>query len=116
MTSTELLSPHGTARIPNDDVISRSMQIFKPVAEVNRALDSAGLPGTAEVTQAPGGRGAILRVEIRKDDEDSYQHQLSPYEGKSTSQRLESALRHLKARLETGEVATTEGQSSGRSE
>jgi hypothetical protein len=116
MTSTELLSPHGTARLPVEGVVSRAMQIFKTVAEVNRAWDSAGLPGTAEVTPAPGGRGAVLRVELPEDGDSSYEHQLSPYEGKTTSQQLESALRALKGKLETGEVATVEGQPSGRRE
>lgn len=35
------------------------------------------------------------------------QHRLAPYEGESIDERLESALRALKARIETGEVATT---------
>jgi hypothetical protein len=114
MTTSQMLDPHGTAHIPGDDVISRSMQIFKTVAEVNRAWESAGLPGTPEVKPAPGNRGAILKVELQKDDESSYAHALAPYEGTSTSQRLESALRAIKGKLETGEVATVEGQPSGR--
>jgi hypothetical protein len=116
MTTAQLTDTHGTAQIPGDDVISRSMQIFKTVAEVNRAWENAGLPGEAQVTPASGNRGAVLKVELPKDDKSSYEHALSLYEGKSTSQRLESALRTIKGKLETGEVATTSGQPSGRGE
>jgi hypothetical protein len=108
-----MMDTHGTAQIPGDDVISRSMQIFKTVAEVNRAWEGSGLPGDAEVKAAPGNRGAVLRVELRKDEKSSYESALSQYEGKSVSQRLESALRTIKGKLETGEVATTKGQPAG---
>ncbi len=116
MTNAQMLDTHGTAAIPGDDVISRSMQIFKTVAEVNRAWEGTGLPGEAEVKPAPGNRGAVIKVDLRKDDEASYEHAFSPYKGMSTSQRLESALRALKGTMEAGEVATVEGQSSGRQE
>lgn len=114
MTSTEILDTHGTARIPGDSVISRSMRIFKTVAEVNRAWHDAGIPGTADVTAAGENRGAVIRVELEKDDEASWKQKLSHYDGATASQKLEAALRQLKSRLETGEVATTEGQPSGR--
>jgi len=41
-------------------------------------------------------------------------HLLEPFKGASDSARVKSALRALKARLETGETPTVEGQSSGR--
>ena len=114
MTNAQLMETHGTARIPSDDVISRSMQIFKTVAEVRREWDASGLPGDVEIEPAPGGRGAILRVELPKHDDSSYKHLLSPYKGATTSQQLETALRNIKGKCETGEVATVEGQPSGR--
>jgi hypothetical protein len=114
MTNAAMISTHGTARIPSEEVLSRSIQILKTVAEVRRAWDASGLPGDVEIEPAPGNRGAVLRVDLPKNDDTSYKHVLSPYEGTSTSQQLESALRQIKGKLETGEVATTTGQTSGR--
>jgi hypothetical protein len=114
MTNAEMISTRGTARIPTDEVVSRSMQILKTVAEVRREWDATGLPGEVEIEPAPGNRGAVLRVKLPANDDSSYKHLLSSFEGGSTSQQLESALRQIKGRLETGEVATTEGQTSGR--
>ena len=116
MTTSQLHDTHGTARIPADNVVSRSMTIFKTVAEVRRAWDESGIPGEPEIKPAPGNRGAIITVELPKSDEESYKGALSSYKGNSISQKLEVALRELKGRLETGEVATTDGQPSGRSE
>lgn len=116
MTASQLHETHGTAPIPPDEVVSRSMTIFKTVAEVRRAWDSSGIPGEPEIKPAPGNRGATITVELPRNDEDSFKHALSPYQGSSISQQLEAALRELKGKLETGEVATTEGQPSGRQE
>ena len=113
---TDTMEVHGTAKIPTDDVISRSMLIFKPLAEVNRAWENAGIPGTADIRAATGNRGTVVTVELDKNDESSYEHALSPFDGATASQRLEAALRAFKGKLETGEVATVEGQPSGRRE
>lgn len=105
---------HGTVRIPPDDLASRSVRISRPLSEVKSAWSSARIPGSPEFGAAPEGRGTDVTVELDKDAGDDAEHALSPYEGGDIDQKLESALRDFKAKLETGEIATIEGQSSGR--
>ncbi len=104
----------GTVEIPREGVASRTVRISADAEQVRAAWRDAGIPGAAHVEKAPADRGVDLRVEIEGGETDDIEHRLSPYEGKSLDQRLESALRDLKARLETGEVATTLGQPTGR--
>jgi hypothetical protein len=90
------------------------MRILAPRERVEAAWNDSGIPGIPTFAEAPGNRGIDLSVELPTRNNDDAEHRLSPYEGESTDQRLESALWTLKARVETGEVATVEGQPSGR--
>jgi hypothetical protein len=90
------------------------MRIRAPREAIEAAWNESGIPGSATFTDAPGDRGTDISVELPKKDNDDAEHRLSPYEGKSLDEQLESALWTLKAKVETGEVATTEGQPSGR--
>ena len=114
MTSTQYDVHHGTVKIPADDVAWRTMRIFAPRDKVEAEWAAAGIPGTPTFLKAPADRGTDLSVELAAKPGDDAEHKLSPYEGGSVAERLESALWSLKARIETGEVATTRGQSSGR--
>lgn len=70
--------------------------------------------GAVDFERAPGGRGTIVRVQI------DYGHPFRGLEGigtllgKDPEQLIRKELRRFKQVLETGEVITTEGQSSGR--
>ena len=114
MTGTQYETAHGTVRLPDDDTAWRSMRIRAPREAVEAAWNESGIPGSATFANAPGDRGIDLSVEVPKKDNDDAEHRLSPYAGKSLDEQLESALWNLKALIETGEVATTQGQSSGR--
>ncbi len=116
MAISELDNTHGTVSLPPETAARRSVRILRTLAEVNSAWSKAELPGTAEIVAAPEGRGTDVTVELDKDAGKKAEHALSPYEGGDIDQRLESALRDFKAKLETGEVATIEGQSSGRND
>ncbi len=114
MQNEDTQETRGSVEIPLEGVASRTVRIRAEAEYVRSAWRDAGIPGAARVENAPADRGVDLRVEIDGNESDDIEHRLSPYEGKSLDQRLESALRDFKARLETGEVATTIGQSSGR--
>ena len=114
MTATEFETTHRTVRLPHDDIAWRTMRIKAPRDKVEAAWRDSGIPGSPVFQDAPADRGIDLIVELPKKDNDDAEHRLSPYEGGSIEERLESALWSLKARIETGEVATTDGQSSGR--
>lgn len=113
-TQMETEPEHGTIPIPAESVKSRSVRIRSPLADVQRAWNSAELPGTANFENAPEGRGVNVTVDVDRDTDKDTDDLLSAYDGESMEEKLESALRRFKALLETGEVATTEGQSSGR--
>ncbi len=115
MAGSESDDVHGTVRIPMEHTASRTIRIGKTLAEVRAAWTAAKLPGNPEFVPAAENRGIDLTVEIDKHSDSEAERLLSPYEGESIAQQLESALRDLKARIETGEIATIEGQSSGRS-
>ena len=114
MTATHFETTHGTARLRQEDVAWRTMRIRAPRAKIEAAWTAAGIPGSPTFIEAPAGRGIDLSVELPKKDNDDAEHRLSPYEGGSLDERLESALWNLKATVETGEIATTAGQPSGR--
>ena len=114
--TTSVQTSSGTVRLPSEDAVWRAVRIRKPLAEIEAAWSAAALPGTPELNEAAGDRGVDLSVTLAKDAGPQTEHLLSPYEGEHLAERLESALRAFKARMETGEVATTTGQPSGRSE
>ena len=114
MTGMQTEASQGTARLPRENTIWRAVQIRKSLEDVKAAWTAQNLPGSPEFETAPADRGVNVSVELDENPDDQVEHLLAAYEGKNTTERLESALRAFKARLETGEVATTAGQSSGR--
>jgi uncharacterized membrane protein len=90
--------------IPNQRITWRSL----PDSSVRNT-------GSVEFDRAPGGRGTIVRVQI---DFGNLLHVVGAAAatliGKHPEQILKKTLRRFKQVLETGEVITTEGQSSGR--
>ena len=113
--TTQFDAVHGTAPIQADNSVARAaITIKRPLVEVELALRDFALPGSVELAEAPGDRGVEVRAELSDAVIPAASHLLEPFKGASDSARVKSALRALKARLETGETPTVEGQSSGR--
>lgn len=70
--------------------------------------------GSVEFTRAAGGRGTIVRVQLDYAHPAQAASTLAKLAGKDPEQMIHKDLRRFKQVMETGEVITTEGQSSGR--
>ena len=82
-----------------------------------RSLDGADMDhaGSVWFKDAPGGRGTEVRVEMQYNPPAGvFGALVASMAGKEPSQQIRKDLYRLKSLLETGEVITTEGQSSGR--
>jgi uncharacterized membrane protein len=70
--------------------------------------------GTVRFERAPGGRGTIVRVEMQYTPPGGKVGALvAKLFGENPSQQMDADLRRFKQLIETGEITTTEGQSSG---
>lgn len=71
--------------------------------------------GRVQFADAPGRKGTIITVSMRYNPPaGSMGAAVAKLFGKEAGQQLRDDLRHFKQMMETGEVATVEGQSSGR--
>ena len=71
--------------------------------------------GDVRFENAPGGRGSIVRVHLEYvSPAGSFGAAVASVTAESPRWMVKDALRRLKQLLETGEIATTEGQPSGR--
>lgn len=71
--------------------------------------------GSVQFRDAPGGRGTIVKVHLEYvPPAGALGTAIARITGQSPERMVEEALRRLKQLLETGEIATTEGQPSGR--
>ncbi len=92
--------------IPNELIAWRSLD----GSEVDNA-------GSVHFRTASGGRGTEVNVVLRYDPPGgAIGAVVAKIFGEEPGQQVEGDLRRLKALLETGEIATTEGQSTGRAE
>jgi uncharacterized membrane protein len=70
--------------------------------------------GTVRFERAPGGRGTIVRVEMQyKPPGGKAGALVAKLFGENPVQQIDADLRRFKQLIETGEITTTEGQSSG---
>jgi uncharacterized membrane protein len=70
--------------------------------------------GTVRFERAPGGRGTIVRVEMQYQPPGGKAGALvARLFGENPAQQMDADLRRFKQLIETGEITTTEGQSSG---
>jgi uncharacterized membrane protein len=73
--------------------------------------------GSVHFSDAPGGRGTVLTVSMQYNPPaGSMGAAFAKLFGEEPSQQVRDDLRHFKQMMETGEIASVEGQSSGRSE
>src|SRR5581483_7016426 len=71
--------------------------------------------GSVQFRDAPGGRGTLVKVHLEYvPPAGSLGTAIARMTGRSPERMIEEALRRLKQLLETGEIATTEGQPSGQ--
>ena len=104
-----------TANIHEDgDTVRRSVTIRRPMSDVRSAWKSAGLTGDALFRDAPGDLGTELHVTAPHEEQSAIKEVLGAWRSDDPGESLSTRLRQFKARLETGEVATTIGQPSGR--
>jgi uncharacterized membrane protein len=83
-----------------------------------RSLEGADVDnaGSVRFEPAPEGRGTVVRVTLKYDPPAGKLGSLvAKLWGEEPSQQIEEDLRRFKQVMETGEIATTEGQPSGRS-
>jgi uncharacterized membrane protein len=107
--------PGQPADIHDDgDTVRRSVTIRRPIDEVKREWAAEGVAGDATFTAAPGNLGTELRVTAPASQQGAIKEILNAWKSDDPGESLSTKLRQFKARLETGEVATTQGQPSGR--
>jgi uncharacterized membrane protein len=91
---------------PNEMIGWRSL----PGAEVDNA-------GSVRFERAPGGRGTIVRVQLQYNPPGGRAGAyIAKLFGEEPEQQLRDDLRRFKQLIEAGEIPTTEGQPSGRSD
>ncbi|HKU43641.1 MAG TPA: SRPBCC family protein [Polyangiales bacterium] len=81
-----------------------------------RSLSDSDVPtrGYVDFKAQPVDRGSIVTVELEYLPQGPAAGLISKLFGKALEQQLENDLRRWKQLMETGEIATTEGQSSGK--
>src|SRR3954463_3716940 len=104
-----------TIKPKNDGAtIRRGITVRAPMAEVKRLWKQKNFPGTAEFNEGPGNRGVELRVTATAKQQRGIAELVTAYSGEVAHDQLSTALREFKAKVETGEIPTIEGQPSGR--
>ena len=96
------------------DTVRRSVTIRRPRTEVERAWRDAGIAGDAQFSDAPGDLGTELRVTAPREAQNALAEIIGAWKSDDPGESLSTQLRKFKGQLETGEVATTLGQPSGR--
>jgi hypothetical protein len=79
---------------------------------VKRLWKQKNFPGTPEFTKALGDRGTKLRVTAPAKQQRAIKELVTAFQGDVAHDQLSTALREFKAKVETGEVPTIEGQPS----
>lgn len=111
----EPIQPGRPASIHRDgDTVRRSVTIRRPMSEVQREFAAEGIAGEPAFSRAPGDLGIEVRVVAPRDQQSALKEIIGSWTSDDPGESLSTKLRQFKARLETGEVATTIGQPSGR--
>jgi uncharacterized membrane protein len=111
---------HWVARAPGGTTVEWDAEIVEDQPNERiawRSLESSDVPnsGTVRFEQAPGGRGTLVRVELRYEPPGGeLGRSVAKLFGEEPEQQVDADLRRFKQVLEAGEVPTTEGQPEGR--
>lgn len=111
---------HWVARGPLDRRVQWDAEVIEE--HENEMLIWKSLPGSTvesmgrvEFTDAPGGRGTIVRVSMEYNPPaGSLGAAFAKLFGKEPGTQIKEDLRHFKQIMETGEIPTVDGQPSGR--
>jgi len=111
---------HWVARGPLDRKVEWDSEVIEE--RENELLVWKSLPGSTvesmgrvEFTDAPGGRGTVVQVSMEYNPPaGSLGAAFAKLLGREPNQQINEDLRHFKQIMEAGEVATTQGQPSGR--
>jgi uncharacterized membrane protein len=120
VTSTGARSSHWVVRAPAGTTVEWDAEITheEPDRQLSwRTLEHATVQheGTVKFDAAPGGRGTLVKVSLRyRPPAGVIGAQVAKLFGEEPSQQIRADLRRLKQLIETGEVATTQGQPSGK--
>lgn len=111
---------HWVASAPGGGTVEWEAEITEDVPDERiswRSLAGASVPnsGSVRFTADPAGRGTVVEADLRYDPPLGGAGTLvATLFGKEPSQQVKEDLRRFKQMIETGEIPTTEGQSSGR--
>jgi len=113
---------HWVAKAPLGQNIEWDSEVIED--RENELLVWKSLPGSSvesmgrvEFMEAPGGRGTLVRVSMEYNPPaGSLGAVFAKLFGEEPGVQINQDLRHFKQILETGEIATVEGQTSGRSD
>jgi uncharacterized membrane protein len=100
--------------LDDGDRVRRGVTIRRSIDDVRRAWSSADIDGDATFSEAPGDLGTEVRVTAASDRQSAFKEIVGAWKSDDPGDSLSTQLRQFKALLETGEVATTKGQPSGR--
>ncbi|HEY4305414.1 MAG TPA: hypothetical protein VGM82_13140 [Gemmatimonadaceae bacterium] len=115
MIPTKEVADGTIADIHNDgDVVRRSVTVRAPMEKVRSAWQAAGISGDVQFSAAPGELGTEVRVTAPRDEQSALKEIIGAWTSDDPGTSLSTKLRQFKAQIETGEVATTIGQPSGR--
>ncbi|MCA1632315.1 MAG: SRPBCC family protein [Acidobacteria bacterium] len=112
---------HWVAKAPAGTTVEWDAEVYneKPDELIAwRTLEGADVDsaGSVRFEQATGGRGTVVRITLKYDPPGgSIGAAIARLFGENPEQQIDEDLRRFKQLMETGEVATTEGQPSGRS-
>lgn len=113
---------HWVAKAPAGTSVEWDAEIFNEKENEMiawRTLEGADVAsaGTVRFEKAPGNRGTVVRVALRYDPPGGQiGAAVARLFGENPDQQIVDDLRRFKRLMETGEIPTTEGQSSGREE
>ena len=111
---------HWVARGPGNARVEWDSEIVNDIPGELIAWKTVGDPdvahaGSVHFTPATGGRGTVVRMVMDYEPPGGRMSAIAAkFIGESPDQKVQASLRRLKMLFETGEVATTNGQTSGR--
>lgn len=121
VTTTAGGRSHWVAKAPAGTTVEWDAEVYNEKENeliAWRSLDAADVDnaGSVRFEPATGGRGTTVRVTLRYDPPGGTLGSIvARLFGENPEQQIEEDLRRFKQVMETGEIATTEGQPSGRS-
>jgi len=114
-THEDVIRPGAPAAIHDDGaMVRRSVTIRRPLEIVQREWSAANISGEVSFLPAPGSLGTEVRVTAPRQEQSALRELINAWKSDDPGESLSTRLREFKALLETGEVATTQGQPSGR--